>query len=74
LDERDWWNGFPPEGGEIVYLTDISEKGLVGRARSEAFSGDFPCSTRVEVSRLIEDDLTVEIEAQGIIGATHQPK
>jgi enamine deaminase RidA (YjgF/YER057c/UK114 family) len=57
-----------------LYLTDISEKGLVGRARSETLSGDFPCSTLVEVSRLVEDGLTVEIEAQGIIGAAHQRK
>lgn len=55
-----------------IYLTDISEKALVGKARSEIFSGDFPCSTLVEVSRLVEDGLTVEIEAQGIIGAAHQ--
>ncbi|MBT2598051.1 RidA family protein [Arthrobacter sp. ISL-72] len=46
-----------------VYLTDISEKGLVGTAKSETFSGDFPCSALVEVSRLVEDGLTVEIEA-----------
>ncbi|MBT2597948.1 RidA family protein [Arthrobacter sp. ISL-72] len=55
-----------------IYLTDISDKALVGKARSEIFSGDFPCSTLVEVSRLVEDGLTVEIEAQGIIGAAHQ--
>lgn len=54
-----------------IYLTDISEKALVGKARSEIFSGDFPCSTLVEVSRLVEDGLTVEVEAQGIIGAAH---
>ena len=56
-----------------IYLTDISEKALVGKARSEIFSGDFPCSTLVEVSRLVEDGLTVEVEAQGIIGAAHRP-
>lgn len=56
-----------------IYLTDISEKALVGKARSEIFSGDFPCSTLVEVSRLVEDGLTVEVEAQGIIGAARQP-
>ena len=55
-----------------IYLTDISDKALVGKARSEIFSGDFTCSTLVEVSRLVEDVLTVEIEEQGIIGAAHQ--
>lgn len=52
-----------------VYLTDIDEKSLVGKARAEVFSGDFPCSTLVEVSKFVEDGLTVEIEAQGIIGS-----
>lgn len=55
-----------------IYLTDITEKALVGKARSEIFSGDFPCSTLVEVSRLVEGGLTVESEAQGIIGTAHQ--
>ncbi len=52
-----------------LYLTDVDEKAEVGRARAEFFSGDFPCSTLVEVSRLVEPGLTVEIEAQGIIGS-----
>lgn len=52
-----------------IYLTDVADKVAVGRARSEVFHGDFPCSTLVEVSRLVDDRLTVEIEAQGIIGS-----
>ncbi|MFH9643278.1 RidA family protein [Streptomyces albidoflavus] len=52
-----------------VYLTDIQDKGEVGRARSEFFTGDFPCSTLVEVSALVEPGLTVEIEAEGMIGS-----
>ena len=52
-----------------VYLTDINDKAAVGKARSEVFSGDFPCSTLVEVSALVESALKVEIEAQGIIGS-----
>ncbi|OUZ09252.1 hypothetical protein BHE97_11010 [Aeromicrobium sp. PE09-221] len=52
-----------------LYLTDIGEKAEIGRARAEFFSGDFPCSTLVEVSALVEPGLTVEIEAQGIIGS-----
>jgi enamine deaminase RidA (YjgF/YER057c/UK114 family) len=51
-----------------VYVTDIDEKAAVGRARAEFFTGDFPCSTLVEVSRLVEPGLTVEIEAEAIIG------
>ncbi|MFW0793458.1 RidA family protein [Gordonia sp. CPCC 205515] len=50
-----------------IYLTDITEKAAVGRARSAVFSGDFPCSTLVEVSALVEPGLTVEVEAQGFL-------
>lgn len=50
-----------------VYLIDIADKAAVGRARAEVFTGDFPCSTLVEVSALVIDGLRVEIEAQGII-------
>jgi enamine deaminase RidA (YjgF/YER057c/UK114 family) len=52
-----------------VYLTDVGDKAAVGRARSEVFSGDFPCSTLVEVSALVDAGLKVEIEAQGIVGS-----
>jgi enamine deaminase RidA (YjgF/YER057c/UK114 family) len=52
-----------------VYLTDIADKSAVGRARAEVFRGDFPCSTLVQVSALVEPGLTVEIEAQGVIGS-----
>jgi enamine deaminase RidA (YjgF/YER057c/UK114 family) len=52
-----------------VYLTDVTDKAAVGRARSEVFSGDFPCSTLVGVAALAEEGLKVEIEAQGIIGS-----
>lgn len=52
-----------------IYLTDMRDKAAVGRARAEVFHGDFPCSTLVEVSALVEPGLKVEIEAQGIVGA-----
>ncbi|NKY34964.1 RidA family protein [Nocardia speluncae] len=52
-----------------IYLTDIADRVAVGRARSEVFSGDFPCSTLVEVSALVEPGLKVEIEAQGVLGS-----
>lgn len=50
-----------------IYVTDIAEKAAVGRARSEVFSGAFPCSTLVEVSALVEPGLTIEVEAQGFL-------
>ncbi len=52
-----------------VYLTDVDDKVAVGRARSEVFSGDFPCSTLIQVAALVDSGLKVEIEAQGIRGS-----
>ncbi|MFI7484112.1 RidA family protein [Kocuria sp. M1R5S2] len=52
-----------------VYLTDMTDRSAVGRARAEAFTGDFPCSTMVEVSALVDEGLRVEVEAQGILGS-----
>ncbi|MFF2650815.1 RidA family protein [Streptomyces sp. NPDC058045] len=56
-----------------IHLTDIADKAEVGRARAEFFTGDFPCSTLVEVSRLVEPALTVEIEAEGVLGSATRP-
>lgn len=50
-----------------IYLTDMADKAAVGRARGDVFSGDLPCSTLVEVSALVEPELSVEIEAHGFI-------
>ena len=36
----------------VIYVTDISRREEVWRARREFFSGDFPVSTLVEVSAL----------------------
>lgn len=55
-----------------VYLTDIADRAEVGRARAEFFTGDFPCSTLVEVSALVDPALRVEIEAEGVLGASGQ--
>lgn len=52
-----------------VYLTDVDDKVAVGRARSEVFSGDFPCSTLIGVAALVDPGLKVEVEAQGIRGS-----
>ena len=52
-----------------VYLSDIDDKAAVSRARAEVFSGDFPCSTLVQVAGLADPGVVVEIEAQGIRGS-----
>ena len=52
-----------------IYVTDISQRKEVWRAREQFFSGDFPCSTLVEVKALAIPALLVEINASGFIGA-----
>ena len=47
----------------VVYLTDITDKDEVGRARRDFFGNHFPCSTLVEVRALVFPELNVEIDA-----------
>ena len=53
-----------------IYVTDISHNTEVWRARKEAFTGDFPASTLVEVSALAKPEILVEIEAVAYIGSS----
>jgi enamine deaminase RidA (YjgF/YER057c/UK114 family) len=46
-----------------IYVTDIDQWESVGRAHGEAFGDVMPASTMVEVSRLIDPRLLVEVEA-----------
>ena len=50
-----------------IFVTDIAHWQEVGRAHGEAFADIRPASTMVEVSRLIDPDLLVEIEADAMI-------
>jgi enamine deaminase RidA (YjgF/YER057c/UK114 family) len=50
-----------------IYVTDIAHWQDIGRAHGEAFADIRPASTMVEVSRLIDPDLLVEIEADAVI-------
>jgi enamine deaminase RidA (YjgF/YER057c/UK114 family) len=50
-----------------IYLTDIGRWDAVGRAHGEVFGAIRPASTMVEVSRLIDPALLVEIEADAVL-------
>ncbi|HEY8143650.1 MAG TPA: RidA family protein [Kofleriaceae bacterium] len=53
-----------------MYVTAIQRDWQeIGRAHREVFGAIRPCTTMVEVSRLIEDWMLVEIEADAVIGA-----
>lgn len=51
-----------------MFVTDIERWEEVGRAHQEAFGEVMPATSMVEVSRLIDPRMLVEIEADAIIG------
>jgi enamine deaminase RidA (YjgF/YER057c/UK114 family) len=56
-----------------IFVTDIGKWEIIGRAHGEAFGAVRPACTMVEVSRLIDPDLLVEIEADAVITAKSAP-
>jgi len=51
-----------------IFVTDIAQWETVGRAHGEYFSKILPATTMVEVSKLIDPRMLVEIEADALIG------
>ena len=51
-----------------IFCTDISQWEKIGKAHGEFFSEIKPTTGMYQISKLISDDLLVEIEATAIIG------
>jgi len=52
-----------------IYVTDISRWQEVAKAHSHYFSEIRPATTMVEINRLIDEQMLIEIEAGAIINA-----
>ncbi len=50
-----------------MFVTDIELWEEYGRAHSEFFGAERPTTTMIEVNRLIDPDMLIEIEADAII-------
>src|ERR1700757_4007103 len=55
-----------------IFVTDISQREKVWRARREFFTGNFPTSTLVQVAALADPSLKVEINAVAHIGSSRR--
>jgi enamine deaminase RidA (YjgF/YER057c/UK114 family) len=50
-----------------IYVTDITQWQEIGRAHGETFGAVRPATSMVEVRRLIDPDMLVEIEAEAVV-------
>lgn len=52
-----------------IFVVNMADNKEIWRARQEFFTGDFPCSTLVQVSSLAQGDIKLEIQAQAMAGS-----
>jgi enamine deaminase RidA (YjgF/YER057c/UK114 family) len=50
-----------------IYVTDISRWEEIGKAHGEVFGAIRPATAMIEISRLINPEMLVEIEAEAIV-------
>jgi enamine deaminase RidA (YjgF/YER057c/UK114 family) len=54
-----------------MFVTDIGRWQEIGRAHGEVFRDIRPAATMVEVRRLVDPDMLVEIEVDAVFGEDH---
>ena len=53
----------------VVYIRNMNDFKAIHEIRAQYFTKDPPASTMVEVSRLVNDDMLIEIEATAVVSA-----
>ncbi len=51
-----------------VYVTDMKDFREIHEVRAQYFKGDLPASTLVQVTRLVNEDCLIEIDAVAVLG------
>ncbi len=52
-----------------MFVKDINQSSIIGKVHSEFFKDINPAATMVEINRLINDELLIEVEADAVIVA-----
>ena len=56
-----------------IYVTDMQEQDAIGEVLGEYFNGEYPASTLLEVNRLVDERLKLEINAIAVIEEPNDP-